>query len=89
MHFETLLQESYWNVSLFPLFIISEMTEEQMLDLAVRMSEQEANQRHEEEEEALKKAIEESLCVITSNLIDLNWSLYPQSWLSTRNDSAV
>ncbi|KAK6475669.1 BRCA1-A complex subunit RAP80-like [Huso huso] len=39
-----------------------EMTEEQMLDLAVRMSEQEANQRHEEEEEALKKAIEESLC---------------------------
>lgn len=49
-----------------------------MLDLAVRMSEQEANQRHEEEE-ALRKAIEESLCVITSNLIDLNWSLYPQS----------
>ncbi|MBN3280889.1 UIMC1 protein, partial [Polyodon spathula] len=38
-----------------------EMTEEQMLDLAVRMSEQEASQTREEEE-ALRKAIEESLC---------------------------
>lgn len=41
------------------------MTEEEMIDLALRLSEQEARivaiRRQEEEEEAMKKAIQESV----------------------------
>lgn len=50
----------FWLVSL----LSSEMTEEEMMDLALRLSEQEASVtalRQQQEEEAMMKAIQESV----------------------------
>lgn len=51
-------------------FWISEMTEEEMMDLALRLSEQEASvaaiRLQKEEEEAMMKAIEESVSTVES-----------------------
>lgn len=56
-------------LKLSPLF--SEMTEEEMLDLAMRLSEQEASNtalRQRQEEETMRKAIAESLYVSVENI---------------------
>lgn len=48
-----------------PASVVSEMTEEEMIDLALRLSEQEASivaiRRQKEEEEAMMKAIQDSV----------------------------
>lgn len=51
------------HIIILHVFMISDMTEDEMLDLAMKLSAQEANQRRQLEDNDMQKAIAESLNV--------------------------